>query len=60
MEATIDKKRIIKAMQELPEDATIEQAMYRLYVLDQVSKSLSDPRDIIPHDEVKKQFLNKS
>jgi hypothetical protein len=60
METTIDKKRIIKAMQELPEDATIEQAMYKLYVLDQVSKALSEPRDKIPHDELKKQLLNKS
>jgi len=29
-------------MQELPEDATIEQAMYKLYVLDEVSKALAN------------------
>ncbi len=60
MESSIDKKRIIKAMQELPEDATVEQAMYKLYVLDQVSKALSHSGDKISHEEVKKQLLNKS
>lgn len=60
MESTIDKKRIIEAMQELPEDATVEQAMYKLYVLDQVSKALSDTGEKIPHEEIKKQLLDKS
>ncbi|SMO78606.1 hypothetical protein [Gracilimonas mengyeensis] len=60
MESTIDKKRIIKAMEELPEDATVEQAIYKLYVLDQVSKALSHSGEKKSQDEVKKQLLNKS
>lgn len=60
MENTIDKKSIIRAMEELPEDATIEQAMYKLYVLDQVSKALSHSGEKLTQEEVKKQFLNKS
>lgn len=60
MKQTIDKKRIIKAMEELPEDATVEQAMYKLYVLNQVSKALSEAGEKIPHKEVKERFLGNS
>ncbi|MDZ7691025.1 MAG: hypothetical protein U5K69_07785 [Balneolaceae bacterium] len=59
MQITIDKKRILQAIEELPEDATVEQAMYKLYVLDQVSKALSHGGDDIPHEDVKKQFLDR-
>jgi hypothetical protein len=58
MEQTIDKKRILKAMHELPENATVEQAMYKLYVLDQVSKALADTGEKIPHEDIKEQFLD--
>ena len=58
MEKTIDKQRILKAMQELPEDATVEQAMYKLYVLDQVSKALADTGDKISHEDIIEEFLN--
>ncbi|MEX0647785.1 MAG: hypothetical protein WEA56_06735 [Balneolaceae bacterium] len=60
MELTINKKRMIQAIEELPENATIEQAMYKLYVLDQISKSLADTGKKVPHDEVKERLLNKS
>lgn len=58
MDLKIDKKRILKAIEELPEDATIEQAIYKLYVLDQVSKALSDTGEKISHEDMKKEFLN--
>lgn len=58
MQQTIDKKQILKAIEELPEDATVEQAMYKLYVLDQVSKALSHSGEKIPHEEVKEEFLD--
>ena len=59
MQLTIDKKRIAKAIDELPEDATIEQAMYKLYVLHEVSKSLKDVDQgrTIPHAEMEREFL---
>jgi len=56
MNARIDKQRILKAIQELPEDATVEQAMYKLYVLDQLSKALADTGDKIPHEDIKERF----
>jgi tRNA threonylcarbamoyladenosine modification (KEOPS) complex Cgi121 subunit len=59
MELTIDKKRIQKAINELPEDATIEDALYELYVLHQVSKSLKDVDQgrTLSHEEMKQEFL---
>ncbi|PAU95209.1 hypothetical protein CK503_03145 [Aliifodinibius salipaludis] len=59
MELTIDKKRIQKAIDELPEDATIEDALYELYVLHQVSKSLKDVDQgrTLSHEEMKQEFL---
>jgi hypothetical protein len=42
MEPTINKKQILEAIKELPEDTTGEQDMYKLYVLDKISKDLAD------------------
>jgi len=59
MELTIDKKRIQKAIDELPEDATIEDALYELYVLSKVSKSLKDVAEgrTITQQEMEKKYL---
>ncbi len=43
MALKINKKRIFKALEDLPEDATIGQAMFKLYELDQASKSKESP-----------------
>ena len=59
MEPTIDKKQILKAMEELPEDATVEEAMYKLYVLSEVSKALNNTGEKISHEEMEKQLLDK-
>lgn len=45
MSLTINKKRIFKALEDLPEDATIGQAMFKLYELDQTSKAEQSPYD---------------
>ena len=60
MDLTINKKRIFKALEDLPDDATIEDAQYRLHVLEQVSKSLANTEEKIPHEEIEKEFLNDS
>jgi len=57
MDLTINKKRIFKALEDLPEDATIEDAKYRLHVLEQVSKSLANTGERIPQEEIEKEFL---
>jgi hypothetical protein len=46
------------AIEELPEDATVEQAMYKLYVLDQVNKALADTREKISQGDMEKEFLD--
>src|SRR5690625_253221 len=60
MELTINKQRILKAIQELPEGATIQDAQYRLYVLEQVSKSLASSGERVSQKEVEKEFLQSS
>lgn len=44
-------------MEDLPEDATIEDAKYRLHVLEQVSKSLANNDQKISQEEIEKEFL---
>jgi predicted transcriptional regulator len=58
MEAT-DKQRAIDALHALPEHATIEDAIERLCFIAKVEEGLrqSDRRQLVPHDEIKKQFL---
>jgi hypothetical protein len=49
----IGKENILKAMQNLPEDATIEHAIYKLYVLKKINKALAEDKEqAIPHEEV--------
>lgn len=42
MELTINKKRMLKAIDELPEDATIEEGIERLVFLHKNQKGLSE------------------
>jgi hypothetical protein len=49
----IGKKSIIEAMKDLPEDATIEHAIYKLYVLKKINKALAEDKEqAVPHKEV--------
>ena len=45
MQLTINKKQIFKALEDLPEDATVGQAMFKLYELEQASKVMESPYD---------------
>ena len=52
------KQRILHALDDLPDDATVEQAIERLYFLAKVEKGLSqlDSGEGIDHEEVKRRL----
>jgi hypothetical protein len=52
------KEKIIETVQSLPADATVEDAMERLYFLAKVERGLSESErgQTIAHDEVKRRF----
>ena len=52
------KQRIIHALDDLPENATVEQAIERLYFLAKVEKGISqlDKGEAVDHEEVKRRF----
>ena len=52
------KDVILESLQQLPANATLEDAMERLYFLGKVELGLeqSEAGLLIPHDEVKKRF----
>lgn len=53
------KQRVIEAVEALPADATIEDAMERLYFLAKIQRGLeqADNDDTLPHEEAKKRLL---
>lgn len=57
---TTEKQRAIEALRGLPEHATIEDAIERLCFIAKIEEGLrqSDARQLVPHDEVRKQFLS--
>lgn len=59
MSSGTEKQRVIEALQTLPEDATIEDAIERLCFIAKVEEGLrqSEAGQVVPHEEVKKQFL---
>jgi predicted transcriptional regulator len=54
------KQRAIEAIQALPEDATLEDAIERLCFIAKVEEGLrqSEAGELISHEEIKKQFLS--
>ena len=56
---TTEKQRAIEALKTLPERATIEDTIERLCFIAKIEEGLrqSDAGQLVPHDEVKKQFL---
>ena len=54
-----EKQRALEALRDLPDDATLEDAIERLCFLAKVEEGLrqSEAGDVVPHDEVEKQFL---
>jgi predicted transcriptional regulator len=56
-ESTI-KEKVLEAVQQLPADATVEDAMERLYFLAKIERGLADADAgrVVPHDEVRSRF----
>ena len=52
------KKKILKAVEQLPDDATIEDAIERLYFLAKIEKGIreADAGLTVSHDEAKKRL----
>jgi predicted transcriptional regulator len=57
MQAVANKQRILDALDDLPEDASVEDAIERLYFLAKVEKGLGqlDAGQSLDHDEVKRR-----
>ena len=55
------KQLLRDAVEHLPEDATVEDAMERLYFLAKVARGLeaADRGDTVDHDEVRREFLGE-
>jgi predicted transcriptional regulator len=58
METSQVKQDIVRAVQELPEDATVEDAIERLYFLAKIERGLeqSEAGNTVSHDEIKSRF----
>jgi len=53
------KQLLREAVERLPEDATVEDAMDRLYFLSKVARGLqaADRGDVVPHEEARRILL---
>ena len=53
------KRKIVEAVESLPEDATVEDAIERLYFLAKIERGLeqSEAGDTISHEDIKARFL---
>jgi predicted transcriptional regulator len=58
MAASSVKQKVLEAVEQLPPDATVEDAMERLYFLYKVERGLAeaDAGQTVPHEEVKKRL----
>ena len=52
------RQKVIEAMQQLPSEATVEDAMERLYFLAKIERGLADADAgrTVSHEEVRKRF----
>ncbi|MEK6334295.1 MAG: hypothetical protein AABM67_05045 [Acidobacteriota bacterium] len=58
METGQTKTEIVRAIQDLPDDATVEDAMERLYFLAKIERGLEQSDgETISHEEIKARFL---
>ena len=58
METPQIKSEIIRAIEDLPDDATVEDAMERLYFLAKIERGLEQSEgERISHAEIKARFL---
>jgi predicted transcriptional regulator len=53
------KQKMVEAVEHLPDDATVEDAMERLYFLAKVERGLeqSEAGETVSHDDAKKRLL---
>ncbi len=53
------KQLLREALDQVPDDATVEDVMERLYFLAKVARGLdaADRGDVVPHDEIEREFL---
>lgn len=59
METRKVKSEIVRLVQELPENAAVEDAMEQLYFLAKIERALvqSEAADTISHEDIKTRFL---
>lgn len=58
METTQVKAEMMRVIQDLPEDATFEDAMEQLYFLAKIERGLEQSEgETISHEEIKARFL---
>jgi predicted transcriptional regulator len=52
------KQKIVETVEHLPDDATVEDAMERLYFLAKIERGLeqTEAGDSVSHEDVKKRF----
>ena len=52
------KESVRKLLDELPDDCTLEDIQYQLYVIEKIKHGLeqAESGETIPHDEVKKKY----
>jgi predicted transcriptional regulator len=55
---TTAKQRALEAIEKLPESASIEEVMERLYFLSKVERGIrqADSGEVVPHEEVKRRL----
>jgi predicted transcriptional regulator len=60
MSGRTPKQRALEALDSLPEDATLDEAIERLRFIAKVEEGLreSEADEVVPHEEVKKQLLS--
>lgn len=58
MPITLSKGHIVKAVADLPEDATVDDAIERLLLLSKIEQGLEQAQrgETIPHEEVKRRI----
>jgi hypothetical protein len=58
MQATTLKQEAMESIRHLPDDADIDEIMYRLYVIDKVHKAREaiERGEVISHEELKREI----
>ncbi len=61
MPSTIAKQEIVRAVNALPDDATVDDAIERLLLLGKIEQGLEQARrgETIPHEEVRRRIEAK-